>query len=202
VFVEAMSGSHAVVLSGSLPPGVPAGAYAELIRLAAAAGVPAVLDTSGEALRHGAAAGPAVVKPNLAELEAAMGRAVPADPAQVAGAASELRSDGPTAVVVSLGPDGLLAVTGDGTWLATPEQAAAGNPTGAGDAAVAGLAHGLALGRPWPERLRQAAALGAAAVAAPVAGELRLADYERALPGIAVCDVPVSDVTTSDRGRS
>jgi len=198
---EALAGCDAVVLSGSLPPGVPADAYAELIRLAAADGVPAVLDTSGEALRRGAAAGPAVVKPNLSELEATVGRAVPwagpAGPSAVAGAAAELRSNGAEAVVVSLGADGLLAVTGDGTWLAAPARAVAGNPTGAGDAAVAGLAHGLALGRPWPERLREAAALGAAASAAPVAGELRLADYDRALR-----DIKIRDIKISSWGRS
>jgi sugar/nucleoside kinase (ribokinase family) len=37
----------------------------------------------------------------------------------------------------------------------------AGNATGAGDAVAAALAHGLVLGRPWDERLRHAAALGA-----------------------------------------
>ena len=62
----------------------------------------------------------------------------------------------------------------------------AGNPTGAGDAVVAGLAHGLALGSPWPERLRQAAALGTAAVAAPAAGQFDPADYARALAGVSV----------------
>ena len=36
---------------------------------------------------------------------------------------------------------------------------------------MAGLAHGLVLGQPWPERLRHAAALGTAAVAAPAAGQ-------------------------------
>jgi tagatose 6-phosphate kinase len=189
-YLEVVPSCAAVVLSGSLPPGVPADAYAELIRLAAAAGAPAVLDSSGEALRRGLAAGPAVVKPNLAELEAEVGRAVPwagpGDPSAVTGAADELRGHGAEAVVVSLGADGLLAVTGEGTWLAAPARAAAGNPTGAGDAAVAGLGHGLALGIPWPERLRQAAALGAAAAAAPVAGELRLADYERARAGVAI----------------
>jgi tagatose 6-phosphate kinase len=203
-YQEALAGCDAVVLSGSLPPAVPPDAYAELIRLAAARGVPAVLDTSGAALRRGLAASPAVVKPNLSELEATVGRAVPwagpADPSAVAGAAAELRSHGAQAVVVSLGADGLLAVTGDGTWLAAPAQAATGNPTGAGDAAVAGLAHGMALRRPWPERLREAAALGAAAVAAPVAGELRLADYDRALRDVAVREIDVRGAAI--RGRS
>jgi fructose-1-phosphate kinase PfkB-like protein len=62
----------------------------------------------------------------------------------------------------------------------------AGNATGAGDAVAAALAHGLVLGRPWDERLRLAAALGAATVAAPVAGEFSDADYARALSAVTV----------------
>ncbi|MET0491535.1 MAG: PfkB family carbohydrate kinase [Actinoplanes sp.] len=57
-----------VALSGSLPPGIPADGYAVLIRLAGVAGVRTVLDTSGEALRHGLAAGPDLAKPNALEL--------------------------------------------------------------------------------------------------------------------------------------
>jgi tagatose 6-phosphate kinase len=190
-----------VVLSGSLPPGLPAGTYAELTAVAAGAGVPVLLDTSGEALLRGVAAGPAIVKPNLAELAAVTGRPLrwPADPACGAGsprgtgpvrldepdcaavlaAARWLRGQGAQAVVVSLGPAGLLAVAGDGAWHAVPDPVD-GNPTGAGDAVVAGLAHALALDHSWPERLRHAAALGAATTAAPVAGEFAAGDYQRA----------------------
>ena len=73
-YASVLSGCTAVVLSGSLPPGLPPGTYAELIALAAAAGVPVLLDAHGEALRLGAAAGPDIVKPNLAELEDFAGR--------------------------------------------------------------------------------------------------------------------------------
>lgn len=58
-----------------------------------------------------------------------------------------------------------------------------GNPTGAGDAATAGLAAALADGRPLIEALRAAAALGAAAVLRPVAGEVDLPAYRRFLNG-------------------
>jgi tagatose 6-phosphate kinase len=175
----------AVVLSGSLPPGLPPDSYAELTSIAAAAGVPAVLDTDGQALIEGVAARPAIVKPNLAELSMAVGRPLAAvsgaAQAMVAAAAYELRDAGAQAVVVSLGSYGLLAVTGDGVWQATQPGRVAGNPTGAGDAVVAGLAHRLVLGRSWAERLRHAVALGTAAAAAPVAGEFCPDDYARAL---------------------
>jgi tagatose 6-phosphate kinase len=194
-----------VVLSGSLPPGLEAGTYATLIEAAAAADVPAVLDTHGEALRRGAAAGPAIVKPNLAELAALAGRPLapaadgpadgPADAASdgagdlamAAAAAGQLR--GAQAVVITLGPAGLLAATEDGCWRARPPAAVPGNATGAGDAVAAALAHGLVLGRPWAERLRHAAALGAATAAAPVAGEFRRQDYLGALSAVTVEEV-------------
>jgi tagatose 6-phosphate kinase len=202
---KALAGASAVVLSGSLPRGLAAWTYATLIEAATAAGVPAVLDTHGEALLRGAAAGPAIVKPNLEELANLTGRPLAAadgpDPAAADGpdltaaddpdltavtaGANQLRTAGAQAVVASMGSAGLLAVTGDGRWLARPA-AVAGNATGAGDAVVAGLAHGLVLGRPWDERLRCAAALGAATVAAPVAGEFREADYASALSAVAV----------------
>ncbi|MBV9380872.1 MAG: 1-phosphofructokinase family hexose kinase [Streptosporangiaceae bacterium] len=188
---EALAGCAAVVLSGSLPPGLPADSYATLIEMAAAAGVPAVLDTHGEALLRGAAACPAIVKPNLAELEALTGRplctARGADRQAVAAAAGQLRATGAQAVVASLGAAGLLATTQDGSWHAFPPAAVTGNATGAGDAVAAGLAHGLVLGRPWDERLRHAVALGTACAAAPAAGEFSPADYASILGRVTVC---------------
>jgi tagatose 6-phosphate kinase len=186
---KALAGASVVVLSGSLPPGVAAGAYAALIEMATAAGVPVVLDTHGEALLRGAAAGPAIVKPNLEELASLAGRRLSTadgpDLTAVTAAADQLRIAGAQAVVASMGSAGLLAATGDGRWLARPA-AVTGNATGAGDAVVAALAHGLVLGRPWDERLRHAAALGSATVAALVAGEFSDADYASALGAVAV----------------
>ena len=187
LYENSLAGCDAVVLSGSLPPGLPEDSYAGLTARAVAAAVPVVLDAGGAALRRGAAAGPAIAKPNLVELQAAVRRPL-ADRAAVAAAAAELRAEGAGAVVVSLGGDGLLAVTGAGTWHAAPPARAAGNPTGAGDAVVAGLAHGLVLGRPWAEVLRHAAALGTASVAAPAAGQFAEADYQRALAGTQVTE--------------
>jgi tagatose 6-phosphate kinase len=184
-YASALAGCAAVVLSGSLPPGLAPGSYAELTAMATAAGVPVLLDAHGDALRLGAAAGPAIVKPNLAELETFAGRPLSVGPA-VAAAAGQLRSAGPQAVVVSLGPGGLYADTGDGCWQAAPPTVVAGNATGAGDAAAAGLAYGLTRGQPWDERLRHAVALGTAAALAPAAGEFEPAHYATLLEATVV----------------
>ncbi|MEO3886000.1 1-phosphofructokinase family hexose kinase [Nonomuraea sp. B5E05] len=160
-----VAAADAVVLSGSLPRGVPLDTYAALAAIAAGEGVPAIVDADGEPLRHAPEGRPSVVKPNAEELARAMPGGDPAESAQA------LRERGAEAVVVSMGAGGLLAVTGEGTFRARMPYTVGGNPTGAGDSLVAGLALGLVERAPWPDRLRRAAALGAAAVAAPVAGD-------------------------------
>jgi tagatose 6-phosphate kinase len=148
-----------VVLSGSLPPGVPADGYATLIRRSPA---PVILDTDGEPLRHGIHARPALIKPNHDELARLLGRAP-----------DDLATDCATLgvpVAATLGPHGALLSTSDGTWRARPPRTVEGNPTGAGDAFTAALARGLATATPWPEILADAVALSAAAVNTPVAG--------------------------------
>ncbi|SEM09368.1 1-phosphofructokinase family hexose kinase [Nonomuraea pusilla] len=177
---ELLTGADVVVISGSLPRGVPADVYATLAAAAAGRGVPAVVDADGEPLRHAPAGRPSVVKPNAEELA----RAVPGGTA--AEGAEELRARGAESVVVSLGADGLLAVTPEGVFGARMPYRVEGNPTGAGDALVAGLALGLLEATPWPDRLRRAAALGAAAVAAPVAGDFDRDVYADIHPQIVI----------------
>lgn len=159
LYRELAADAEIIVLSGSLPGGLPVTAYAELIR---ATPVPVILDAGGPALAAGAAAGPAVAKPNTHELAEAGG-----DPLGL----------GAEAVVVSDGPAGMRVFTGDGVWQATPPETVVGNPTGAGDAAAAALARGRHLS--WPERLADAVALSAAAVRSPLAGDADMDLYLR-----------------------
>ncbi|MFJ8543108.1 1-phosphofructokinase family hexose kinase [Streptomyces sp. NPDC093586] len=181
VYEDLLAGVSAVALCGSLPPGVPVGAYAGLVRTARAAGVPVLLDTSGEPLRRGVAARPDMIKPNADELAELTGSHEPLRATQAA------RRRGARSVVASLGAEGLLAVTPEGRWRAAPPAHVRGNPTGAGDSAVAGLLSGLVEHLPWPDRLARAVALSAATVLAPVAGEFDRTAYEELLGrGVAV----------------
>ncbi|MDT3395943.1 1-phosphofructokinase family hexose kinase [Streptomyces sp. B1866] len=184
VYGQLLREASAVALCGSLPPGVPVGTYAQLIREAHAAGVPTLLDTSGEPLRRGIAARPDIVKPNAAELAGLTGSTEPLR------AARDARRRGAHAVAASLGPDGMLAVTSEGVWRATPPRRLKGNPTGAGDSAVAGLLSGLVEGLPWPERLARAVALATATVRAATAGEFDRTTYEELAGKVAVGGEP------------
>lgn len=176
-----------VVLSGSTPPGLPPGAYACLIRIAAEEGALTVLDTSGPALTAALPAGPDVIKPNAAEMAEVTGHG------DITAAAAELRSRGAQSVVASLGPEGLLAVTGQGAWRASPPELFSGNPTGAGDACVAAIASGLASGADWPTILGEAVSLSAAAVPCAVAGEIDATAYARLQERTSVASVRMSE---------
>jgi 1-phosphofructokinase family hexose kinase len=171
-----------LTFSGSLPGGVGTDGYADLVSAARAAGdARVVVDTSGPALTAAAAAGPDLMKPNRAELAAAIGRD------DAARGAAELRHLGAKAVVVSAGADGLLLSTDAFVLQAGLADPLVGNATGAGDAAVAALARALA--RPGADPLTdgeaarmmlvEAVAVSAAAVLSPVAGAVDVDDVER-----------------------
>ncbi|MFJ8926243.1 MULTISPECIES: 1-phosphofructokinase family hexose kinase [unclassified Streptomyces] len=181
-YADLLRSASVVALCGSLPPGVPVGAYATLVRAARAASVPVLLDTSGEPLRRGVAARPDLVKPNADELAELTGSHEPLQ------AMKDARRRGAHAVVASLGADGLCALTADGEWRAPAPGRLRGNPTGAGDSAVAGLLSGHVDHLPWPQRLARAVALSAATVVSPVAGEFDTATYEDLVGRVTVAE--------------
>lgn len=180
--VEAASslgrGASAVAICGSLPPGFDAARLGTLVGTLVEAGVPVVADTGDAGLLAAARAGAHVLKPNREELEHATGHADPLDGART------LLDLGARLVVASLGADGLLVVGPAGTPLHARLPAPLhGNPTGAGDAAVAAIAAALATDTDlWAdtdaaagarlELARRATAWSASAVLMPLAGEL------------------------------
>ena len=126
------------VLAGSLPPGVEPGIYREFITTLKTRGVRTVLDSSGEALREALGAAPDIIKPNIHELEAHLGRELPAE-ADVIAAARELVAGGVKLVVVSRGAEGACFVTADRAVIARPPSVTVHSTVGAGDAMVAGI---------------------------------------------------------------
>lgn len=163
-----------VALSGSLPRGLAATAYAQLVGVARDRGALTVVDADGAVLAASVGAHPDVIKPNLAELEAATGLT------GIAAGAAALRALGARDVVVSSGAEGATVVAADGHVVtARPGERLQGNPTGAGDALVAAICAGLAEGDPWTTILTEAVAWSAAAVLAPHAGELDAEDVAR-----------------------
>ena len=159
-----------LVGSGSLPEAAPDDFYPALVALAHAAGVPAIIDTSGSGIVAAAKAGADLLKPNNHELMEAVAEK------DLVSAARKLMDFGAKRVLVSVGEEGMLAFSAEspGTFLQAKLPAPlSGNPTGAGDAAVSAAAVALAQGvLDLREILRRATSWSAAAVLMPGAGEI------------------------------
>lgn len=177
------------VLSGSLPPGVPAHFYASLIELLRQAGAYTVLDTSGPALHIGCQAGPFLVKPNLEEAAELTGLPAtsPADWVTIARRILEL---GVSYVVISLGEQGALLATAEDVWFARPPHIRERNPIGAGDSMVAGMVWALSQALPANEVLRRGIACGAATASRDGTAVGDLAMVQALLPQVLFSTIP------------
>ena len=136
-----------VILAGSLPESLPETAWATLVDDLARCGARVVLDTSGPPLAAALAGGRPLhaLKPNRAELEALIGRALPTA-ADLVAAARSLIDRGVALVAVSLGADGALFVDRQTALAAALPAKKALSTVGAGDAMVAGIAAALVEG--------------------------------------------------------
>jgi 1-phosphofructokinase len=173
---NAVESADWLVVSGSLPPGTPAGVYADLVRALAGSRIRVAVDTSGPALEAALAAGPSLVKPNRDELAEVTGvRLVTI--ADVVEAACRLRDRGAGAVLASLGADGAVLVDDDGAIHGRTPVVSPLSSVGAGDAMLAGF---LAGGGTGAKALAQGLAWGAAAVLQPGSGMPSPADIDLA----------------------
>lgn len=168
-----------VVLSGSLPPGVPDDWYADIVALLAPLRCQVAVDASDKPLAaladflHRAA--PDLLKPNCEELASITGVSIDkleyalsqGDPEPVIDAARQLVERGATSVLATLGAAGAVLVDETGNWLATAPPIVPRSTVGAGDSSLAGYVRADVTGADAPGRLRMAVAFGSAAAALP-----------------------------------
>lgn len=152
-----------MVASGSLPPGAPTDIFAKVALIAQQKGALLIVDTSGEALKKAVEAGVYLIKPNLRELAALIGKS-DLDIASVPNAAREIINKGKCqVVVVSMGPHGAYLVTKDFSIKITPPPLTVKSTVGAGDSMVAGIVLSLANSKNLIEAVKYGVACGSAA---------------------------------------
>ena len=154
------------VMSGSLPPGVPEDIFARIIQTVQTAGAYAVLDASGKSLELGCQAKPWLIKPNA--IEAGQLSGLPHKTLQQLSAlVPVIHQMGAQHIVISAGRQGALLSDGSNLWLSKPPLIKELNPTGAGDAMLAGLIHTIANGQTLDQALAYGVACGTAAAILP-----------------------------------
>ena len=188
--------------AGSLPPGMPADAYARLLALAKQHNLTTLLDSSGESLRRGAAALPDIVKVNRTELaalapDAMAGWQENVDSASIgdrAGKLADALADRMHAwteqtLIVTLGKLGAVAVTPEGRWYVPALSAPWVSPAGAGDGMSAGILLALYRNGSWRDALALGTAMAAAVVMNPGTCECHPHQVEELLPLVEIIDV-------------
>jgi len=168
-----------VVMSGSLPPGMPDSWYAEVVAELAPYGCKVAIDTSDGPLAAVVdgfdRAAPDLIKPNAEELAGVIGFSPQAleaavaqgDPEPVVSAAQRLMDRGVGAVLATLGAAGAVLVNGTGSWVAIAPPIIPRSTVGAGDSSLAGYIRADVGGAEPPQRLQMAVAYGSAAAALP-----------------------------------
>lgn len=150
------------ILSGSLPPGVTADYYAQIIRVVQNQGARALLDTSAEALIQGLKANPFLCKPNRIELQQITGITL-VSKKDYKVAILTAHEMGVSRICLSLGSEGAVLSDGKKMIIGTPPKIQERNPIAAGDALLAGIAAGLKSDLENGDILRLSIACGTAA---------------------------------------
>jgi 1-phosphofructokinase family hexose kinase len=181
-------GAAIVIFAGSLPRGVDADVYADLIKELRKLGLVVVIDTDGDPLRHAVRAMPNVVSPNVLEAEELVGHEFNDDEDRVI-AVREMVALGAVEAIMTV-PDGCFAsvFSQDETKLyrvrIQPREAVA--TVGAGDAFLAGYVAARYEGKPAGECLQFGVACGAESVQRLGAGLVDPQKVERLLPEVDV----------------
>lgn len=149
---ELAKNAEVVTFNGSIPKGISTANYKELIEETMAAGIPCIVDASGSLLTSCIDVLPTMIKPNTDEISQLLGRKVSTED-EIINAAQELYKRGIKIVVISLGAQGALMASEEGTFRATPPKIEVINPVGAGDTLVGSFAVALAQEKPTSECL-------------------------------------------------
>ena len=150
------------VLSGSIPGGLSADIYKQMVQ--ALGDKKVVLDTSGEGFRQALTAAPWLIKPNVDELSEYAGKPLDSPTAILEQARALMSQYNIRSVVISMGKEGAIFVEGAETIWAVPPAVEVKSTVGAGDAMVAGIVAGKIQGFALPECAQLATAFSVTAI--------------------------------------
>lgn len=157
------SAADVTVISGSLPKGVGAGYYYDLVK---ASNGKVIVDCETDKLKAAISAGVYMVKPNLFELESYSNRQCKSYDDMIS-CCHALIDSGVKKVLLSLGTRGAILTDGVTNLYCRSENVAVNSTVGAGDSMIAAASVCLENGLDDEELLRCAVAAGTASVTTP-----------------------------------
>jgi 1-phosphofructokinase len=155
--------SQMMVFSGSVPKGIPVTIYKDLLERANRHHILCVLDAEDQLLFEGIKSRPYLIKPNLYELEKAVGIKLTTH-REIVKAARKFIDKGVHNVGVSMGNQGAIIVNEIEAYYAHPVAVVVKGTAGAGDSMVAGFCLAVQQGADLKEMLRYGMAAATASV--------------------------------------
>ncbi len=174
---------QAVIASGSIPKGLPASAYADIVR--ELSDVPVFVDADGESLSLAVEAGPWAIKPNRHEASRLLGRKVETVD-EALEAARSLSTRGIEHVLLSMGKAGAVLAHQGRCWRGVGPKVEAVSAVGAGDSMVAAYTLYVTGGSSVEEAFAWSLAAGAATALTPGTELCHLEDVERLVKQVRV----------------
>ena len=173
--------SAMLVFSGRIPNGAPEDIYQKSLFAAASRGLLTVVDAEKQPLKLALTARPALIKPNVYELETTFDCAV-RDRRDAVEACKRIIAGGVKIVCVSMGEGGALIANKSEALYAPPLDMVPKGFQGAGDSMVAGLCRGLREKASLADMLRCGVAAAAGSLEREGTQLCRRADFDRLLP--------------------
>jgi len=183
--IERHDGAAFIVSSGSLPGGAPVDIYARIAAIAKKKNARCIADTSGVALQLALDEGVFLIKPNLSELSALVGRKELNGKEVAEAAMNIINSKKCEVIIVSMGAAGALLITKDTVQQIAAPPVKIKSTVGAGDCLVAGIVHSLSNGENINKAVKFGVACGTAATLNEGTSLCKLNDVENLFSGIA-----------------
>ncbi|OJG99340.1 hypothetical protein RV18_GL001408 [Enterococcus termitis] len=192
IYQQITKQADTIVLSGSLPQGVPVNYYNQLIEFGYKNGKKMLLDTSGAALAQATQAvfPPTLIKPNQAELTELLKKEISLK--NLSALKQELCSpllEKIEWIVLSLGAQGAVIKRGKQFYQATVPKIEAMNAIGSGDSVIAGFALGLDQSLPTEEIIRYGMTLGVLNAMEQEPGHLKLSKFQEIYQKIDITEI-------------
>lgn len=178
-FTERMCDAEMVIFAGTLPHTLKDDFYCELITIAKEAGVMTLIDSQKAYIREALKAKPDIVKLNWEEFGWTFNLEVDTIEQLRISARAVKETYDIENLIITLGKDGILALTDQGEFHAKAPVQKSVNAAGAGDSVSAVIAWRLINGDDWKSIMVWSSAVSAASVLTMRTGDIHMADVNR-----------------------